>query len=274
MAPSMSPETVPATDSLHRTERLVFERRLWRRDMFRRGVIVVVAASASTLVLAVSFVAGRHLVTSWWLESLHGGVVWEINETNWRQGGETVVDLRMVRQSDLRLGDLDLTHVRNLHRVVSLNLSENDRITDDGLVELRGLDSLTALNLERLDRYRPPHSGSVARPLTDACLVHVLALPRLEILTLSGNLITDQGLAQIAKMDTLKVLDLDATEITDAGLAYIKAMKGLETVNLGATRVTKGAATQLQMVRPDLRIDFDTDPSVEATLAHTRGTAQ
>ena len=72
------------------------------------------------------------------------------------------------------------------------------------------------------------------------CLIHVLALPRLEVLTLSGNVITDQGLSQIARMRNLKNLDLEATEITDAGLVYIEGMKNLEAVNLGATRVTKG----------------------------------
>ena len=79
------------------------------------------------------------------------------------------------------------------------------------------------------------------------------ALPRLEVLTLSGNLITDRGLSQIASDGDLKILDLEATEVTDAGLVYIEGMKNLEAVNLGATRVTKEAVTQLQMARPDLR---------------------
>ena len=58
-------------------------------------------------------------------------------------------------------------HLRKLHRVVSLNLAENDRITNKGLAALRGLDSLSELNLERLDRYRHasarPSFGSAHR---------------------------------------------------------------------------------------------------------------
>ena len=97
-----------------------------------------------------------------------------------------------------------------LHRVVSLNLAENDRITNKGLAALRGLDFLSELNLDRLDRFRQPAFRLAIRlRLTDACLVHLQALPRLENLSLAGNLITDQGLSQIAKMANLKILDLE-----------------------------------------------------------------
>ncbi len=62
------------------------------------------------------------------------------------------------------LSDGDLDHLRKLHRVVSLNLAESDKITNKGLAALRGLDYLSELNLERLDRYR--HTGfSIQSPL-------------------------------------------------------------------------------------------------------------
>ena len=77
-------------------------------------------------------------------------------------------------------------------------------ITDKGLAALRGLDFLAELNLDRLDRYREHLFGRNSVPLTDACLVHLQALPRLEVLTLSGNLITDEGLARIARMTNLE----------------------------------------------------------------------
>ena len=79
-----------------------------------------------------------------------------------------------------------------------------------GWPRLRGLDFLSELNLDRLNRFRHAQSSSHIRlPLTDACLVHLQALPRLENLSLAGNLITDQGLSQIAAMTNLKVLDLE-----------------------------------------------------------------
>jgi hypothetical protein len=270
LAPSVSPAAGPPSEPVHRAERLVFEHRLWRRDVFRRRVIMVVAVALATLVVAVALPVTRHLSAAWWLEGLSGAVLWEIDETNWRQGGATTVELTALQRSNLNFNDADLTHVRELHRVVSLNLAENDRITNKGLAALRGLDLLTDLNLERMDRYRNPHSGRVSVPLTDACLVHAQTLPRLEVLTLAGNLITDKGLSQIATMRTLKTLDLEATEVTDAGLAYIEGMKGLESVNLGATRVTKQAVTQLQVARPDLRIELDTEPMVEESVKLAR----
>ena len=99
-------------------------------------------------------------------------------------------------------------------------------------------------------------------------------VPRLEVLTLSGNLITDQGLSQIARMGNLVDLDLEATEITDAGLVFIEGMRNLRAVNLGATRVTKGAVTQLQTARPDLRVELDTGPVVEERVKLSRSLNQ
>ena len=217
----------------------------------------------------------RHLVTAWWLESLHGMVLWDIDKTNWRQGGVTSVSF-VARNSWIpRLRDGDLNHFRRLHRVVSLNLAENDRITNKGLSGLRGLDFLAELNLERLERYRHAQSGAFRTvQLTDACLVHLQALPRLENLTLAGNLITDQGMSQIAQMSSLKVLDLSATEVTDSALVHIEGMRNLEGVDLGATRVTNEGLAQLRLARPDLTIELDVDPAVEQALKATRGLDQ
>ena len=117
-----------------------------------------------------------------------------------------------------RLHDSDLAHLHRLHRVVKLNLAESDAFTDKGLAALRGLDVLSELCLDRLNRYRHPEFNNNMMPLTEKCLVHLQKLPRLEELSLAGNLITDQGLGEIARMTTLKSLDLTATEITDAGL--------------------------------------------------------
>jgi hypothetical protein len=272
MAPPVRlPTPRTPSDTSLRAVSPTLEQRLGRRELFRRGMILAVVLSLATLVVGVSFVVGTHLFAAWWLEGHHGAVVWEINETNWREGGATTVELTAIHTWNPKIRNIELTHLRKLHRVVSVNLAENNGITNKGLAALRGLDSLVDLNLERMDRYRNPQSGRVSLPLTDACLVHVQALPRLEVLTLSGNLITDRGLSQIAALKNLKKLDLEAT---DAGLAYIEGMKGLETVNLGATRVTKGAVTRLQTARPDLRVELDTDPSIEENIKLARRPAQ
>ena len=211
-----------------------------RHEALRRGIIAAVALTVAALLVGAYFLVGTHLLTAWWLRSQHCIVVWDIDQKNWQHGGVTSVSFGSRNPFDRRINDGDLAHLRNLNRLVSLDVSENDQITDKGLAGLHGLVFLTELSLERLDRYRQSPSRLTSIPLTDACLVHLQAFPRLESLILSGNLITDQGLSQIATMTNLKILDLTATEVTDAGLVHIEGMKSLERVNLGVTRVTQG----------------------------------
>jgi hypothetical protein len=247
-----------------------YSERLTQLQVRRRVFITVLALALATLLAAVAIPVGRHLVTAWWLESLHGMVQWEMDETNWRQGGVTSVSFAARNWWNVKLSNGELKYLWNLHRVVSLDLAEKDGITTKGLAALRGLEFLSELNLARLDRYRPDRLGNLV-PFTDACLVHLQALPRLEKLGLAGNQITDQGLAQLAKMSKLKTLDLSATEVTDAGLIHLQGMKSLGAVNLGATRVTKEGLTILQTARPDLLIELDTEPAVEEAVKLRRG---
>jgi hypothetical protein len=169
------------------------------------------------------------------------------------------------------LVDRDLRYFLNLHRVQSVSLAECGVITDNGLATLRGLNLLTELNLARLNQYRYAQFGVNQTRLTDACLVHLRSMPRLENLSLSGNQITDQGLSQIAELTNLKVLDLDATEVSDAGLIHLQGMKSLQSVNLAATRVTIQGVTKLQDARPDLSIIMETEPAVEEGVKLRRG---
>jgi hypothetical protein len=139
---------------------------------------------------------------------------------------------------------------------------------------LGGLQHLTELDLTRLMRYRRNPIGSNPVPLTDACLVHLLSLPRLKKLSLSGNRITDCGLAQIAQLRHLTELDLVATGVGDAGLIHLRGMKSLQVVNLAATRVTDEGVAKLQKARPDLTISMETAPEIEQAVKQRRGETQ
>ena len=242
-----------------------------RRELLRKGTIVGVSITLAVLVVIVASFVGTHLSAEWWIKSHQGNVVWEMDDTNWRQGGVTSVAFAPRRFSPALLGDADLVHLHRLFTVVSLNLSDNDEISDKGLAGLRGLDFLNELSLDRLGRFLPNSFGDRFPVLTDACLVHVQALPRLESLTLAGNRITDQGLSQLAAMPRLKSIDLSATEISDAGLAYLEGMKSLESVNLGATRVTTEGIRKFRTVRPDLMIELDVDPVVAEGVKRQQG---
>ena len=135
-----------------------------RRELLRIGLIVGISVSVATLaVVAASFV-GTHLAAKWWLESHQGVIVWDINETNWRQGGVTTASFPTGRFNLSNLSDSDLDHLHRLHRLVSLNFADNHEISDKGLAALRGLDFLTELSLERLVRYRL-NSTSLNTPL-------------------------------------------------------------------------------------------------------------
>ena len=272
-----APITVPiprSTKPLHAADSELLRYRSRRHEALERGAIACVALTVAAIVVGVSFLVGRHLVTAWWLERLHGMALWDIDRTNWRQGGVTSVTFGSRNSWYRGLSNDDLNYLGKLHRVVSLNLAENDRITNKGLAALRGLDFLSELNLDRLNRFRHAQSSIRTAQLTDACLAQLQALPQLENLSLAGNKITDQGLSQIAAIKNLKVLDLSATEVTDAGLAHLEGMKNLDRVHLGATRVTKEGIAQLRLVRPDLSIEFDIEPAVEQGVKLIRGLDQ
>jgi hypothetical protein len=247
--------------------------RLEGRRALRLAVVAGLFLVFASLFGAFSIRVGTHLVAAWWFKSLHCFVGWEVHETNWREGGTTSVSYGWKNSWNPKFSDDDLDHLRKLLRVVKLDLAECNTITNAGLAKLRGLDFLTELNLERLNRYRYARYGAPWDLLTNACLVHLQALRGLEKLTLAGNLITDSGLSQIATITNLKTLDLEATEVSDAGLICLAGMKNLEVVNLGATHVTKEGLAKLQMARPDLTIELDVEPAVEEGVKLRRGIA-
>jgi hypothetical protein len=203
---------------------LLIEDRLRRRRMLRRGLVTALVVTVTTLLSIFAVAIVNHLRTAWWLERLGCRIDWQIDETNWLQGGVTSVSgarsyLGSTFGADLY--DRDLHYLLDLRPVQSVNLAECNHITDQGLAILGGLQHLTELDLTRLMRYRRNPFESNPVPLTDACLVHLLSLSRLKKLSLSGDRITDGGLAQIAQLKHLADLDLVATEVSDAGLIHL-----------------------------------------------------
>jgi Leucine Rich repeat len=256
------------------SERARLDDLLTRPKALRHALALALFIVLAPLFAAISIGVGTHLVTAWWFQSLHCRVAWEMDETNWLHGGATSVSYGWRNAWNQVFGDADLKHLRKLFRVVKLDFAECDKITNAGLASLSGLEFLSELNLARLNRYRHARYGFTSAPLTDACLIHLKSLPRLETLSLAGNQVTDRGLSQIARIANLKSLDLEATEISDAGLVPLVRMKNLKAVYLGATRVTKEGIAELQMARPDLTIDLDVEPAVEEGVKLRRGVTQ
>jgi hypothetical protein len=81
---------------------------------------------------------------------------------------------------------------------------------------------------------------------SDADLVHVGTLSRLESLSLNWTPVTDTGLAHLTGLTELRELALMRTRITDAGLARLSGLTSLEDLWLTDTRITDVGLAQLR----------------------------
>src|SRR4051812_43466253 len=95
--------------------------------------------------------------------------------------------------------------------------------------------------------------------LTDADLVAVGALDRLERLQLSGARITDAGLAHLEGLAHLQEIDFAETPLSDASLAHLRPLTGLRELNLD---------------RSVRRPFYDRNRITDAGLAHLAGLTQ
>lgn len=106
--------------------------------------------------------------------------------------------------------------IGRLDRLEFLDLTNNPRITDAGLVHLRRLTRLRRLRIGFLCGVRGPG------------LVHLRGLNRLESLSLGPGLYTDADLAPLADLTSLRELSVRSTRLTDAGLAHLKGLVNLK----------------------------------------------
>jgi hypothetical protein len=89
------------------------------------------------------------------------------------------------------------------------------------------------------------HYTSVSAPkATDATLLAIGRLTRLDALFASDSAITDAGLARLGGLH-LSILRLHDTQVTDAGLIYLKGMRGLSQLDLGHTEISDAALAHL-----------------------------
>jgi len=108
-------------------------------------------------------------------------------------------------------------------------------ISDRNLLDLRNLTGLTRLTLD--------YNQS---KITDAGLVHLSGMTRLEWLDLTGCKITGRGLASLQEMKQLKRLCLGWTQVDDIGLEVIAGFPKLESLELHQTRVTDAGLVHLR----------------------------
>jgi internalin A len=164
-----------------------------------------------------------------------------------------------------RLTDAGLVHLKGLMNLEMLSLT-SDRLTDAGLVHLSGLTNLEALNL----------NGRRAPGITSDGLVHLKGMKRLvhlqlegssvvsleplshltglSVLFLDGTSVDDSSLATLAGFRGLQTLSLAKTRVGDAGLAHIAKLSQLGLLTLGETKVTPSGIAALQKALPSVQI--------------------
>ena len=101
--------------------------------------------------------------------------------------------------------------------------------------------------------------------ITDAGLVHLLPLTRLDTLYLDNTAVTDNGLAELAKLPALKTLGLSGNEITARGLMHIRAMKNLKRLSLHESAIRTADIAELQRELPNWRLSPGFNPAAART---------
>lgn len=123
-----------------------------------------------------------------------------------------------------------------------LHLSENSRLTNDGLKHIARLPGLTRLMVD-------------ATHVTDPGLEILSGIKTLQRLDIASNRISDEGLRHVAGLPNLEVLWLGGTPVTDAGLQHLESLDQLQYLDLRQTAVTEAGIRRLRERRPDLQIE-------------------
>jgi hypothetical protein len=154
-------------------------------------------------------------------------------EYDFQRPDKPVVAVRLGGAKDL---DVALEFVGDFPQLRSVDLSVAkgaECVTDAALVHLSEMDRLQHLNLSNTR-------------IGDEGLEHLQALASLRSLDLRDTLVTDHGLKSLRGLTTLQNLSLWGNHVTDAGLANLRGLTALEDLNLGSTRVTAASLDTLK----------------------------
>ena len=156
-------------------------------------------------------------------------------------------------------------------------------ITDNGLVQLKGMSKLQRLNLIN------------ATSITDAGMVHLKNLTSLKLLRLSGTAVTDEGLVHLkglqleslyipqgaqtdlglkyylAALKTPTALHLSDWRVTDAGMVHLKNLTSLQLLRLSGTAVTDEGLVHLKQLTSLKRLDLIGCKITDEGLVHLKG---
>lgn len=124
------------------------------------------------------------------------------------------------------ISDADLDALAAIPTLETIDLAET-RVTDLGLLRLKGLKNVRELNL------------LYAELITDEGLAVMRTWTKVERLNLRGTKVTDNTLALLAGKDSIRTLDIGYAEVTDSGLQYLPKLKGLKELAFGGNKLTE-----------------------------------
>ena len=147
----------------------------------------------------------------------------------------TSANLSGEKVTDTKLANLNgLTEV---DPAISDNLKTlflcRSKVSDAGLVHLERLTKLQELDL-------------TDTKVSDAGLVHLKGLTKLQSLRLRDTKVSDAGLVHLKGLTKLQELDLTDTKVSDAGLSHLKGFTELQSLNLCGTNVTNAGLSHLK----------------------------
>ncbi len=117
------------------------------------------------------------------------------------------------------------------------------KVTDAGLVYLKGVTTLQTLNLSGI-------------PVTDQGLDAIKALPALYALYLSRTKVEGPGLARLKSLPKLSVLCLDQSEMSEEGLKALARASGLEYLSLSQVPLSEKALPLLKAIPRLKRVEL------------------
>jgi internalin A len=145
--------------------------------------------------------------------------------------------LKLLDLSGTKITNRGLRHLEGLVTLEQLTLPRE--ITDAGVAHLRNLTNLANLGTADYN----------LRKLTDAGMVYLGRLHRLQQLDLHESKVTDRGMEYLSEMKGLAYLDLSRTMVGDEGIRKISKLTWLTQLAIQETRVTDDGLRSLQSIR-------------------------
>jgi eukaryotic-like serine/threonine-protein kinase len=143
--------------------------------------------------------------------------------------------------------------------LVTLNVSNNQKVTDAGLAAVRGCKNIRFLYLNSSPQ------------LTDAALEHFAGMTGMIDIMLYDTAVGDAGLAHLKDCTDLSVLYLHRTKVTSAGLAHLKNCTNLKSLSVANAVADAGLAHlkgRKSLEHLDLRSAAVTDEGLELCKAY------